>query len=163
LEVKPFFSGVALDVTPQIDDSGNIVLHVHPTVSKVSTIEKSINAGSAGSVILPLASSDISETDSIVRGQNGRIIAIGGLMRQSNSNDRSQVPGAGEVPILGGLFRNTNQVSQKRELVILIRPTIVEGDAGWEQDILDSQKRIEEMTPRRRTEKNDEKSSVKNE
>lgn len=153
VEVQPFFSGVALDVTPQIDDSGNIVLHVHPSVSKVSTIEKTVNAGSAGSVILPLASSVVSETDSIVRGQNGRIIAIGGLMRQSNSDDRSQVPGAGEVPFLGGLFRNTNQISQKRELVILIRPTIVESDAAWEQDLLESQKRIEEMKPRSRLEK----------
>lgn len=74
-------------------------------------------------------------------------------MRQSNSDDRSQVPGAGEVPLLGGLFRNTNQISQKRELVILIRPTIVEGDADWEKDLLDSQKRIEDLTPRSRLEK----------
>lgn len=153
VEVQPFFSGVALDVTPQIDDSGNIVLHVHPSVSKVSTIEKTVNAGSAGSVVLPLASSAVSETDSIVRGQNGRVVAIGGLMRQSNSDDRSQVPGAGEMPVLGGLFRNTNQISQKRELVILIRPTIVEGDAIWENDLVESQKRIEDLTPRNRFEK----------
>lgn len=153
VEVQPFFSGVALDVTPQIDDEGNIILHVHPSVSKVTTIEKTVNAGSAGSVVLPLASSVVSETDSIVRGQNGRIVAIGGLMRQSNSDDRSQIPGAGEVPLLGGLFRNTNQISQKRELVILIRPTIVESDAAWEKDLLESQKRIEEMTPRTRLEK----------
>lgn len=153
VDVMPFFSGVALDVTPQIDDSGNIVLHVHPSVSKVSTVEKSVNAGSAGTIILPLASSDISETDSVVRGQNGKIVAIGGLMRQANVNDRSQIPGAGEVPILGGLFRNTNQVAQKRELVILIKPTIVDSDLGWDQDLLESQKRIEEMTPRTRFEK----------
>lgn len=154
VDVQPFFSGVALDVTPQIDDGGNIVLHVHPSVSKVSTVEKTVNAGSAGSVILPLASSDVSETDSVVRGQNGRVVAIGGLMRQSNSDDRSQIPRAGELPVVGGLFRNTNQISRKRELVILIRPTIVEGDAIWEQDLIESQKRIEEMTPRTRMEKN---------
>ncbi|MBI1834251.1 MAG: pilus (MSHA type) biogenesis protein MshL, partial [Burkholderiales bacterium] len=153
VEVQPFFSGVALDVTPQIDDSGNTILHVHPSVSKVSTVEKTVNAGSAGSVVLPLASSAVSETDSIVRGQNGRVVAIGGLMRQSNSDDRSQVPGAGEMPVLGGLFRNTNQISQKRELVILIRPTIVEGDAIWENDLVESQKRIEDLTPRSRFEK----------
>lgn len=150
VDVQPFFSGVALDVTPQIDDSGNIILHVHPSVSNVSTVDKVVNAGSAGTINLPLASSVVSETDSVVRGQDGRIVAIGGLMRQSNTNDRSQIPGAGEVPILGGLFRSTNQVAQKRELVILIKPTIVQGDAGWEQDLLDSQNRIENMTPRSR-------------
>ncbi|TXI90266.1 MAG: pilus (MSHA type) biogenesis protein MshL [Burkholderiaceae bacterium] len=155
VDVMPFFSGVALDVTPQIDDTGNIILHVHPSVSKVSTVEKTVNAGSAGTIILPLASSDISETDSVVRGQNGRIVAIGGLMRQANVNDRSQIPGAGEVPVLGGLFRNTNQVMQKRELVILIKPTIVDGDHGWDQDLLESQRRIEELAPRNRIEKRD--------
>ncbi|MBI3284293.1 MAG: pilus (MSHA type) biogenesis protein MshL [Burkholderiales bacterium] len=153
VEVQPFFSGVALDVTPQIDESGNIILHVHPSVSNVSTIDKTVNAGSAGSISLPLASSIVSETDSVVRGQDGRIVAIGGLMRQSNTNDRSQIPGAGELPLVGALFRNTNQIMQKRELVILIKPTIVQGDAAWEQDAAESQRRIENMAPRNRFEK----------
>jgi MSHA biogenesis protein MshL len=153
VEVRPFFSGVALDVTPQIDDSGNIILHVHPSVSNVNTVDKVVNAGTSGSISLPLASSVVSETDSVVRGQDGRIVAIGGLIRQSNSNDRSQIPGAGELPLIGGLFRNTNQIAQKRELVILIRPTIVQRDGDWEQDILDSQNRIQNLTPRGRFDK----------
>lgn len=153
VEVRPFFSGVALDVTPQIDDSGNIILHVHPSVSNVNTVDKVVNAGTSGSISLPLASSVVSETDSVVRGQDGRIVAIGGLIRQSNSNDRSQIPGAGELPLIGGLFRNTNQIAQKRELVILIRPTIVQRDGDWEQDILDSQNRIQNLTPRSRFDK----------
>ena len=153
VDVQPFFSGVALDVTPQIDDSGNIILHVHPSVSNVTTIDKTVNAGSAGTISLPLASSVVSETDSVVRGQDGRIVAIGGLMRQSNNSDRSQIPVAGEVPFLGGLFRNTKQVSQKRELVILIKPIIVQGEGAWEQDVLDSQNRIQNLAPRSRFEK----------
>lgn len=153
VDVQPFFSGVALDVTPQIDDAGNIILHVHPSVSKVTTVNKSVDAGSAGVISLPLASSAVSETDSVVRGQDGHIVAIGGLMRQSNVNDRSQIPGAGEMPLVGGLFRNTNQIAQKRELVILIKPTIVQGDGAWEQDVLESQNRIQNMAPRSRFEK----------
>lgn len=153
VDVQPFFSGVALDVTPQIDENGNIILHVHPSVNNVTTIEKTVNAGSAGTISLPLASSVVSETDSVVRGQDGHIVAIGGLMRQSNTNDRSQIPGAGEVPFLGGLFRNTKQISQKRELVILIKPTIVQGDGAWEQDVLESQNRIQNLAPRSRFEK----------
>ncbi|MDO8651989.1 MAG: pilus (MSHA type) biogenesis protein MshL [Undibacterium sp.] len=153
VDVQPFFSGVALDVTPQIDESGNIILHVHPSVSNVSTIDKTLNAGSAGTISLPLASSVVSETDSVVRGQDGRIVAIGGLMRQSNTNDRSQIPGAGELPLIGSLFRNTNQISQKRELVILIKPTIVQGDGVWEQDVLESQNRIQNLAPKSRFDK----------
>lgn len=147
--LQPFFSGVALDVTPQIDDAGNIILHIHPSVSKVTTAsDKTIDLGSAGIFKLPLASSSISETDSIVRGQDGHIVAIGGLMRQSTTSDNSQVPGAGNVPVLGALFSNTRQVVEKRELVILLKPTIVQSDGSWTQDMLDSQRRIQNLEPR---------------
>ncbi|MGK5032440.1 pilus (MSHA type) biogenesis protein MshL [Janthinobacterium sp. DSP2-3-3] len=151
--LQPFFSGVVLDVTPQIDDQGNIILHVHPSVSQVTTISKEIDLGSAGSLKLPLAASSTSEMDSMVRSQDGRIVAIGGLMRQATTSDRSQVPGAGDIPVLGALFRNTGQVIQKRELVVLIKPTIVEGANSWNEDLLDSGKRIEALDPRRPSER----------
>ncbi|WP_317205618.1 pilus (MSHA type) biogenesis protein MshL [Janthinobacterium sp.] len=147
--LQPFFSGVVLDVTPQIDDRGNIILHVHPSVSQVTTITKDINLGAAGTLTLPLAASNTSEMDSMVRGQDGGIVAIGGLMRQSTNADRSQVPGAGDVPVLGALFRNTGQTTQKRELVVLIKPTIVEGASSWNEDLLDAGRRIEALDPRR--------------
>jgi len=145
--LQPFFSGVVLDVTPQIDDKGNILLHVHPSVSQVSTVNKSVNLGSAGTLSLPLAASNTSELDSIVRGQNGRVVAIGGLMRQASSGDTEQLPGADKVPVLGALFRNKNRLNQKRELVVLIKPTIVEGANDWSQDLLDSTRRIEALNP----------------
>jgi len=145
--LTPFFSGVVLDVTPQIDDKGGILLHVHPSVSQVTTISKSVNLGGAGNVVLPLAASSTSEIDSMVRGQNGRVIAIGGLMRQSTTADRDQIPGAGSVPVLGALFGSRKNVSQKRELVVLIKPTIVESGGNWNQDLLDSSRRIQELDP----------------
>ena len=151
--LQPFFSGVVLDVTPQIDEQGNIILHVHPSVSQVTTVSKQIDLGSAGSLKLPLAASSTSEMDSMVRSQDGRIVAIGGLMRQATTSDRSQVPGAGDIPVLGALFRNTGQVIQKRELVVLIKPTIVEGANSWNEDLLDSGKRIEALDPRRPSER----------
>lgn len=151
--LQPFFSGVVLDVTPQIDEHGNIILHVHPSVSQVTTVNKSIDLGSAGSLKLPLAASSTSEMDSMVRGQDGRIVAIGGLMRQSTTSERSQMPGAGDLPVLGGLFRNTDQVVQKRELVVLIKPTIVEDASSWNNDLLESERRIENLDPRRAAER----------
>jgi MSHA biogenesis protein MshL len=145
LTLQPFFSGVALDVTPQIDDAGNIILHVHPSVSNVTSVKQVIDLGSGGTFSLPLASSAVSETDSVVRGQDGQIVAIGGLMRQAMVSDRSQLPGVGDVPVVGSLFRNTNQVMQKRELVILLKPTIVQGDASWTRDILESEQRMKTL------------------
>jgi MSHA biogenesis protein MshL len=148
--LQPFFSGVVLDVTPQIDEKGNILLHVHPSVSQVSTINKSVNLGAAGSLSLPLAASATSELDSIVRGQNGQVVAIGGLMRQSSTADDSQLPGTGRVPVLSSLFGAKKRVNQKRELVVLIKPTIVEGINNWNDDLLDTNRRMEQLDPRTR-------------
>jgi MSHA biogenesis protein MshL len=151
--LQSFFSGVVLDVTPQIDERGNVILHIHPSVSQVSTVNKNINLGVGGALTLPLASSSTSETDSIVRGKDGHIVAIGGLMRQSTVSDRSQLPGAGDVPGVGGLFRNTSQVTQKRELVILLKPTVVQDDNNWADNMLESQQRIQGLDPRRSSER----------
>jgi len=145
LTVQPFFSGVALDVTPQIDDAGNITLHVHPSVSTVTTVDKPLDLGNAGKYNLPLASSAVSETDSIVRGQDGRIVAIGGLIRQTTTSKNSQMPGAGDLPVFGSLFKNTSKSMQRRELVILIKPTIVQNDKTWSDDILKSQRRMQAL------------------
>jgi MSHA biogenesis protein MshL len=148
--LQPFFSGVVLDVTPQIDEKGNILLHVHPSVSQVSTVNKDVSLGSAGNLTLPLAASATSELDSIVRGTNGQVVAIGGLMRQASTNDSSSVPGATNVPVLSTLFGQKKRVNQKRELVVLIKPTIVEGVNNWNDDLLDANRRIEQLDPRAR-------------
>jgi MSHA biogenesis protein MshL len=131
VNLQPFFSGIALDVTPQIDDQGNVILHVHPSVSAVVERQKVIDLGSLGSYKLPLATSAINETDSIVRVRDGQIVAIGGLMKQETRAERSGVTGLSELPLVGGLFRQTNDVTTKRELVILMRPTVIAEDGTW--------------------------------
>lgn len=144
--LRPFFSGIALDVMPQISDDGQITLHVHPSVSQVSEKDKTVDlGGNLGKLHLPLASSTVSETDSVVRVQDGTIVAIGGLMQQSMSDDRSGVPVAGDVPVFGALFRQTNRASQKRELVILLKTTVVKGNSEWAQDVLESRQRIRQL------------------
>ncbi|MEX8517283.1 MAG: pilus (MSHA type) biogenesis protein MshL [Leptothrix sp. (in: b-proteobacteria)] len=129
--LQPFFSGIALDVTPQIDADGQVMLHVHPSISTVSEKQKNINLGSLGSYQLPLAASTISETDSIVRVRDGQIVAIGGLMTQQQSREVTGVTGLGELPLIGGLFRQTSTVLRKRELVILMKPSVIHDDSGW--------------------------------
>lgn len=143
--LQPFFSGIALDVTPQIDENNNITLHIHPSVSDVTSVNKSISLGSSGTLNLPLASSAVSETDSIVRAEDGQVVAIGGLMRSSSLANNNQVPGVGEVPVLGSLFKHTNNSSSKRELVILLKPTVVKGGETWAQNILESQRSIQNL------------------
>ena len=141
--LQPFFSGIALDVTPQIDEKGRITLHVRPSVSVVTERIKNINAGEAGSLTLPLASSAVSETDSIVQVEDGRIVAIGGMMKQSFDDTANRVPGLGSVPLLGYFFGNTNQSASKSELVILIKPTVINSHNDWQADAEATRVRLE--------------------
>jgi len=130
LALQPFFSGVALDITPQIDEDSNVILHIHPSVSSVVQDDRRINLGTlfGGNITLPLARSTVSETDSIVKVANGHIVAIGGLMKTDLADRRSGLPGVQDVPIANTLLGNRARLSAKKELVILIKPTIVHGE-----------------------------------
>jgi MSHA biogenesis protein MshL len=143
ITVAPFFSGVALDVTPQIDENNQIILHIHPSVSSVIEKTKNIDLGTAGSFRLPLASSTVSESDTIVRVSNSNIVAIGGLMKEASARDSNGVPVLGTLPVVGNLFSSKTRSVTKSELVILLKPTVIENDATWRQDILDTKERID--------------------
>ena len=141
--VQPFFSGIALDVTPQIDDKDNITLHVRPSVSSVTENRKVIDLGKDfGELILPLASSSISETDSVVRLKDGHIVAIGGLMSQYHDDSNDRIPLLGDIPYLGQLFGNTSRTSKKRELVVLIKTTLIRDSQDWSRDLEATQRRF---------------------
>ena len=145
ITAQPFFSGISLDVTPQIDAEGMVTMHVRPSVSNVSERAHVINLGTLGSFSLPLASSSVNETDTIVRVQDGYIVAIGGLMHQEQDNTKSQVPFLGDLPVVGNFFKQNNRNMKKSELVFLIKPTVIKSDADWRQDLADVGARLEGM------------------
>ena len=144
-DVQSFFSGIALDVTPRIADDGSIVLHVRPSVSLVNQNLSTFNLGALGTFTIPLVSNTISETDSVIRAQDGQIVAIGGLMRHVQTETRQQIPGFGDIPYAGAAFRNTSQSSEKRELVILLKPTAIHGDETWARHIGETRDRVQNM------------------
>ena len=148
ITLQPFFSGIALDVTPQIDDEGNILLHVHPSVSVVEEKTKNVNLGDLGTFTLPLASSTINETDSIVRVQDGSIVAIGGLMKQEQNTSRYGLPGVSGLPGVGALFGQKSVSNNKRELVILMRSTIIRDENSWRNASAEAQERVQGLDPR---------------
>jgi MSHA biogenesis protein MshL len=126
ISVMPFFSGISLDVTPNVNAEGFITLHIHPAVSNVTERAKVLNLGTQGTYSLPLASSDINETDAVVRARDGQIIAIGGLMRQASTYTDSGLPGAEGQPWRKALGGQTTKLTEKRELVILLKPTVID-------------------------------------
>lgn len=144
--LQPFFSGISLDVTPQIDKDDNIILHMHPSISQVTTVTKQFTlGGTTNQFNLPLPSSSVNETDSIVRTRDGSVIAIGGLMTESSTKTGSKVPGLGDIKGVGKAFRQHSEQSSKSELVILLKSTVVQGDQSWSEDMLSAQQRLEGM------------------
>lgn len=124
IELTPFFSGIALDVTPQIGDDEDITLHVHPSVTEVEEKQKRIQLND-DEYSLPVAASTVRETDSIVRARSGQIVVIGGLMQNKSNDVVHKVPVLGDIPVLGALFRQTRRETVQSELVILIQPRII--------------------------------------
>lgn len=148
ITLQPFFSGVALDVTPQIDEDGNIILHVHPSVTEVTESTRTIDLGNQFSTIrLPLAKSRVNETDTVVRVQDGNIVAIGGLMNVAIKDDRGGLPGVKDGGVSGLLLRDTAVLRKKRELVILIKPTIIQSDRDWREGLRQTQEGFERLYP----------------
>jgi MSHA biogenesis protein MshL len=140
VELTPFFSGISLDVTPQISENGVITLHVHPSVSEVNDQEKVITIGERD-VTLPLASSTVRETDSVIRAESGQIVVIGGLIQNSSEDNNSAVPFFSEIPLVGELFKQRRFQSRKSELVILLRP-VVAGTPEMNADVSASRERM---------------------
>ncbi|OLQ80467.1 pilus (MSHA type) biogenesis protein MshL [Photobacterium proteolyticum] len=147
IELTPFFSGISLDVTPQIDDDGGVLLHVHPTVVDVETEIQSIELGQTfGTYKLPLAKSSVRESDSVIHARTGDVVVIGGLMKSATNDQVSKVPLLGDIPMLGHLFRNVSKLQTKTELVILLKPTVV-GEQTWQEEIERSRALITEWFP----------------
>ena len=146
VEYTPFFSGVSLDVTPQIKDDGSVLMHIHPAVIKVEEQIKKVVYGDDQNVVLPMAKSTIRETDTVVQANSGDVIVIGGLIEERKVDETSKVPLLGDIPYIGNLFKSTDKVTEKVELVILIRPIVAGGDT-WKNELRRSNELLEKWYP----------------
>lgn len=144
-ELTPFFSGVALDVTPQISEDGRVLLHIHPTISDVTDQTKSLSVRGTTDT-LPLALSQIRESDSIVKARSGQVIVIGGLMREQRTRQDYKTPLLGDIPGLGRLFRSERDQTTTTELVILLRPIVIDDEGQWDQLVKEPTDRIETLS-----------------
>ena len=129
--LTPFFSGVALDVLPQIDADDNVILHIHPAISEVMEKTKNIQVSSDSDLSIPLALSTIRESDSVIRARSGQVVVLGGLMKNALRDEESRTPLLGDMPVVGNMFRHHREVAGKSELVILLRPVVINSDQQW--------------------------------
>ena len=145
IELTPFFSGISVDVTPKINDDDSVLLHIHPAIIDVEEQTKTVSY-SDGSLVIPVAKSDVRESDTVVKAKSGEVIVIGGLMKTIEEDIISKVPFIGDIPWLGEFFTNRQKVNNKTELVILVKPQIVKKDT-WKQEIQKSSDLIDKWYP----------------
>jgi MSHA biogenesis protein MshL len=144
ITLTPFFSGISLDVTPQIDDGNTITLHVHPSVTTVTEKKREVDLGTIGNYTFPLASSEVNESDTLVRIQDGKIVAIGGLMQIQSNRSSSGLPGSSNT-MFSSLLGNKANTGSKKELVVLIKPTIIHTQDDWDEQNRRSRAALDDM------------------
>nr|WP_057927396.1 type II and III secretion system protein family protein [Burkholderia ambifaria] len=116
--------GVALKFTPTVLANGRISLKVAPEVSELSQTGVTLSATNIGGTsILPLITTRRASTT--VQMSDGESFAIGGLIKDNASGALKAIPGVGEVPVLGALFRSTSFQQDRTELIFLITPHLV--------------------------------------
>jgi type IV pilus assembly protein PilQ len=108
--------GIQMSCTPHVDSDHTITMDLHTEVSELSS-----QATVQGGVII-----QTSEADTRVLVENGDTAIIGGLVRNVKSSNNSGVPVLQDIPLLGWLFRNSNMVDSKRELIIFVTPRLIE-------------------------------------
>jgi MSHA biogenesis protein MshL len=136
INLQSYFSGVSLDVTPQISANGIVTLHIHPTISRVGKSE--INVISDGKATnIPTADTTVRESDSVVQAKSGQVIIIGGLMQTYATGASSALPGLDS----NGLTRGISNVlgphkssNVRSELVILLRPVVI-NTGSWAKEL----------------------------
>ncbi len=121
--LESFFSGISMDITPQISADGKITLHVHPTISTVVEQSKSISGEQ-----IPLARTSVRELDSVIRGEDGKIVVLGGLAYERSTDDLAGIPFANDIPVVGAAFDQRRRATVKSEFIILLRPMIANPD-----------------------------------
>jgi pilus assembly protein CpaC len=115
--------GVGLRFMPTVLDGGRILLKVVPEVSELNTVPLTLGTNT-------LPSFKISSSSTTVQMKEGENLVIGGLLREKLTEDITRVPLLGDIPILGALFRHTSKSSETTELMVIIRPTLVNASAS---------------------------------
>ncbi|XPF92514.1 pilus (MSHA type) biogenesis protein MshL [Colwellia sp. RE-S-Sl-9] len=145
IQLTPFFSGIALDVTAQIDKNGEVILHVHPSVTITDEQTKTIRLGDEN-FSLPLAQSSVRESDTIIRAKSGEIVVIGGLIESRKVDQESKTPLLGDIPLFGELFKSKTESTQKKELIIMLKPIVVDQNT-WKTQLQDARALLKQWFP----------------
>jgi general secretion pathway protein D len=132
-----------MNVTPYITNNREIILNIRPTISRILRFVNDPNPQlAAASVESRIPEIQVREMESVLRVADGNTAVIGGLMQDTASNASSGIPGLRDLPGIGFLFGTQSQRLAKTELVIFLRPRIIE-DASLDTSLQDFKRFLE--------------------
>ena len=126
-EVNTVPVGLVMTVTPYIGAEDEVLLNTRPTVSRILGFVEDPNPALADAgVTNEIPEIQVREMESLLRVESGQIAIIGGLMQDSVNGTRRSVPGLGALPLVWNLFSYRDDRAEKTELIIFLRPTVVD-------------------------------------
>ena len=119
--------GVVMSVTPQISESGTILLNVRPTITSRKDCATCGVTDPTPGLAVPNIIPEIQmrEMESMLRLADGEVAVMGGLMEDRVNSSTNQIPGLGNIPGIGNFFKNRDETNTKTELVVFLKPTII--------------------------------------
>ncbi|MEI6704019.1 MAG: pilus (MSHA type) biogenesis protein MshL, partial [Deltaproteobacteria bacterium] len=127
-ETSSVLSGMIIGIVPFISEKGDITLNITPITSDLTKLEDKTFGSSGNQITITIPTVALREMTTTVKMRDGQMVIIGGLISSKESLSDERIPLLGSIPYLGKLFSRTNNTETRSELVILLRPTIVDNE-----------------------------------
>ncbi len=114
--------GILLGVSPYINDDGTITLNIVPVSTSIRGTKQLI-IGSQVQAEAPIL--DIKEAGTTIKVKDGSLVIIGGLISKTKQKEEKKIPLLGDIPVLGNLFKSQKVKDEKKELIIFLKPKII--------------------------------------
>lgn len=120
--------GVVMGVSAHIKEDNTITLNIVPVFSDVETVKTQLDSDGTIAASYPII--NLKEAGTVLNVNSGSTIVMGGLISNVETEQEEKIPGLGDIPILGNLFKGKSKAVEKRELVIFLTTTIIDGKDG---------------------------------
>ena len=129
VDIKQYstFIGILLNLLPEVSDDGKIMLRINPSLNTFKYKEDNIRQNTPRTIAPDTMQKKLS---SVVHINSGDTVVLGGLISQESGDGTTKVPGLGNIPVLGYLFKSEKKILRNTELVFIITPRIVDIDEG---------------------------------
>ena len=128
VDTNSILSGLMVGIVPSISDAGEISLSITPITSDLVTLQDKSVGAAGNQTVISIPTVDLREMTTTVRMRDGQMVIIGGLISRKATSNEDKVPIIGDIPYLGKLFTRTNTLESRSELVLLLRPNIVNNE-----------------------------------